>query len=1027
MIHARPKSRRYLQTTVFVSVLLVLVLMLSLVPLPAQAASPAPQAPLGQNRDKGLGLIRLKAATLDPQREQALNLPDALTVRAYAPEERGYYIVQFAGPVRAEWKAQVSALGAELLDYLPEFAFKVRMTPAQALQVQQLPSVAWMGLFQPAFKLSPGLKRDGTNVYRVQVERGIDAALTAVAIAQTGADVLQRHRNVLLVAADATQVDAMARVLDVAWIENFVLYEKHNEYGAGVILGANTANANGYDGSTQIAAVADTGLGDGTPDSAHPDIPAERITAIHSWSTEDLRFCYRLTPDGAQDVSSGHGTHVALSVVGDGGASGEGRGAAPAANLVFQAVEEYVDFYGLCQDPTLPDGYYLLGIPTDLRDLFQEAYNDGARIHANSWGSSIAGEYTEDSAAVDDFIWNNPDMAITFSAGNAGTDSDADGVVDEDSIGSPATAKNVITIGASENDRDGNYQCDTTLQYTSRDAYQENETCSSMNGQNILGTYGGRWPDDYPAEPLASDVTAGNAEQMASFSSRGPTDDGRIKPDVVAPGTWVLSGYSPLHREGYGDPLNAQDGTFQLDGWGMPQNEQYKYFGGTSMSNPLAAGAATVVRDYYSKTQGVSASAALVKATLINSAVDLLDENNDGVDDNAFPIPNMHEGWGRVDLANATDGSHLFVDDTEGVNTGEAKTYGFTVDEAGDPLKISLVWSDPAAAASASFTLVSDLDITVISPSGELYYGNIFTGGWSEPGGFQEATNNLENVYIQAAEAGTWTVQVYGFNTPIAAQPFALVVDNADAQTSPPDVPPTIGFFYPFDGEVVSGIVPIELYADDAEDGPESLLVEWNVNGGPWEPATFDDLFFAYTAEWDTTGVAEGAYTLNARATDSAGNATETSITVTVSSAPQATIHVADLDGNASSRGRRWTASVTATVVDTLGLPVAGAEVSGLWGTSGFVSCETDINGQCQVYLFGISSQTRSVSFMVTDLYHPIYPYDPSLNSDPDGDSDGTTISISRPGRARSNDEAGGATGVDEYPVYLPIAVQSAE
>ena len=77
--------------------------------------------------------------------------------------------------------------------------------------------------------------------------------------------------------------------------------------------------------------------------------------------------------------------------------------------------------------------------------------------------------------------------------------------------------------------------------------------------------------------------------------------------------------------------------------------------GGTSMASPLAAGAVAVVRDFYQDTDGLSASAALVKATLINSAYDLLDENNDGVDDNDFPIPNMHEGWGRIDLAAATD------------------------------------------------------------------------------------------------------------------------------------------------------------------------------------------------------------------------------------------------------------------------------------------------------------------------------------------------------------------------------------
>ena len=85
---------------------------------------------------------------------------------------------------------------------------------------------------------------------------------------------------------------------------------------------------------------------------------------------------------------------------------------------------------------------------------------------------------------------------------------------------------------------------------------------------------------------------------MAPFSSRGPTDDGRIKPDVVAPGSWVLSGFSGVYQEGYGDPFNTHNGKYQSDGWGMPASLAYKYMGGTSMSNPLVAGAAAVVHDY---------------------------------------------------------------------------------------------------------------------------------------------------------------------------------------------------------------------------------------------------------------------------------------------------------------------------------------------------------------------------------------------------------------------------------------------
>ena len=311
-----------------------------------------------------------------------------------------------------------------------------------------------------------------------------------------------------------------------------------------------------------------------------------------------------------------------------------------------------------------------------MRTLFQQAYTAGARIHSNSWGSAAAGDYTVDSVNADNFVWNHRDMLISFSAGNEGIDGNSDGVIDNDSTGSPATAKNVLTVGASENDREGNWQCDTGLAYT---------TCASQGGQNIIATYGASWPSDYPANPIKDDPAAGNAQQMAAFSSRGPTDDTRIKPDVVAPGTWILSGYSDLYEQGYDASPNPKNSAYQYDGWGFPLNQYYKYMGGTSMSNPLAAGGAAVVKDFYQKAYGVTASAALTKASLINSAVDLLDENNDGANDNDFPIPNNHEGWGRVNLANATDGTAQYVENTAGLATNGAATYQYAVN--GGPLE----------------------------------------------------------------------------------------------------------------------------------------------------------------------------------------------------------------------------------------------------------------------------------------------------------------------------------------------------
>jgi serine protease AprX len=776
--------------------------------------------------------IHLKVGTFTPALGERLRLDPRLTIDPATIDSstEEYYIVQFSGPIRQPWLEQVSQAGGEIMAYIPDYALKARMTPETASTIGEMSNVIWIGLFQPGYKLSPDLSRDGLQLYKILLEADASDRQVGSAIQETGVDMIRRDGNLLVATASSSQLDALAHISEVAWIENFRFFEKHNEYAAGAVLGSGIANANGYDGSSQVVAVADTGLGGGTPTTAHADIPSGRITGIQNFSAPDSTTCYDVIPDGAQDVDSGHGTHTTLSVVGDGGVSGEGKGTAPAAKLVFQAVEEYVNFIRTCA-AYYDDGYYLIGLPTDLTDLFQPAYSSGAHIHSNSWGSDDAGDYTTDSATADAFTWNNPDFLITFSAGNAGTDANSNGVIDNDSIGSPATAKNVLTVGASENDRLSDYPCDAALSYTSHDSYQPGQTCSSMGGQNLLGTYGQRWPSDYPANPITSDITAGNKEQMAAFSSRGPTDDGRIKPDVVAPGTWVLSGYSNMYQEGYGDPANPRDGLYQVDGWGLPMNDRYKYFGGTSMSNPLAAGAAAVVRDYYNKKYAHNSSAALVKATLINTAVDLLDENNDGVDDNDYPIPNFHEGWGRIDLVNATDGSHEFMDYTPGLETGTVITYVYHIASEANPLKVSLVWSDYPSTAAAALNLVNNLNLEVSGPGGyPVYRGNIFSGGWSQTGGSADSANNVENVYVQSPAIGAWTISITAANVPFGPQPFALVVDgDLQIPTAVTDINveaiPGIGYVLLNWGPALDfETLGFNVYRGETPDGPRTLL-----------------------------------------------------------------------------------------------------------------------------------------------------------------------------------------------------------
>jgi subtilase family serine protease/subtilisin family serine protease len=709
--------------------------------------------------------IRLRAGTFTPTRGERLPIPDSLSLPENAAGRRGYYIVQFDGPIEDEWKAAIAAAGAEVMGYIPEFALKVRMNPGDTAELRGVPHVAWVGAFQPAYKLvTPIFPGTQLRPYVVRLESGANAAAAESEIRSTGARVVRRQGPVAIVAASEAQIQAVAHVVDVATIEAFVLRRKHNEFG-GSIMRADVAAAAGYDGSTQTIAISDTGLGGGTPASAHRDL-GNRVLQVFNWPGAS-DFCFEsVTPDGPIDVDTGHGTHVATSALGGGDSNGAGRGTAPASRLVFQAIEDYVVPSFFCQFLLgLTPGYYLAGIPPDLGALFDQSYTAGARVHSLSWGSAANGGYTEDSAGVDAFVWGHRDLAITISAGNSGVDTNGDGIVDSGSLNAPATAKNVITVGASEGDRSSNYECDAS-----------SAQCTANGGHNDVFSYGSAFGNAFPVNPLKDDPSAGNANQMAAFSSRGPTSDGRIKPDVVAPGTWILSGYSDNYQQFYDPSPNPQTGQYQYDGWGDPLNDKYKYMGGTSMSSPLVAGAAAVVRDYYEKAHAHPASAALVKATLVNSAVDLLDENNDGADDNAFPIPNVHEGWGRVDLGAATDGSREFADEVIALSTGGVSSQTLSVDGSLRPLRVTVAWTDAPSTTAAATHLVNDLDLQLIAPDGTVYNGNGFVDGYVVPGTTPDRTNNLENVYVAAPAAGDWTIIVRGYNVPQGPQAFALVI-----------------------------------------------------------------------------------------------------------------------------------------------------------------------------------------------------------------------------------------------------------
>ena len=425
---------------------------------------------------------------------------------------------------------QLEALGAQVADYVPDYAYLVWMDDEVRGKVEGLEAVRWVGPLQPAYKISPSLDRT-RGLYRVVLFEGADLAAAESRLNVLETPTVRIPGEQFLLVLPQGDVETVAAWPEVLWIENQPVYELMNDVSTG-ILGGTNAWGHGYTGSGMTLTVTDSGIDSGVdsplPGDMHPDFD-NRLAHISSWAVQDDGCggcCYANTGanDGPADTHSGHGTHVLGSAGGNGAASGgQIKGLAYEASLTFQAVEQWVNYTPYCESLGLVDGYGLGGLPLDLTPLFAQAYTSfGSRVHSSSWGSDAGGEYTSDARTVDQFVWNNPDAVLLFSAGNAGIDANSDGYPDEDSIGSPATAKNGISVGASENER----------------------MTGGYNPGGSCWTYGNCWPSDFQADPTKSDRLSDDRQELTAFSSRGPTDDGRLKPDVVGPGTNILSSRS---------------------------------------------------------------------------------------------------------------------------------------------------------------------------------------------------------------------------------------------------------------------------------------------------------------------------------------------------------------------------------------------------------------------------------------------------------------------------------------------------
>lgn len=789
-------------TRLIMAVALVVVLIGSGINYNAKANGPQPvQLKFDTNK------IMLRSGTID------VRFADNLKGAQRLPEDGGYYMVHFANASdknTADTLIQTVSQG-NILIHLTHGTYLCRLFESHMGSINSIKGIDWVGEWKPIYKISPdvyedtkntststGIPYDGEGVpkfkempqpedeYIVTLFPGENVSEYIDAIENMGGIVRNRTFDRMFVHIDENDLSDIAALDGVYFIERRYLQLPVNDNATWIVQSNQFGNrkvfANGITGAGENITVSDTGIDmdhlmfwdstTGLPDHTY-NAGRRKVLAYYNWYQtgsyvyDPGGFSYYNPGDGyfpkagdpmynvydwdienpiGQNYAAGHGSHTSGTAAGEwelgtplptwgplGIVPTAGydfyEGNAYGAKLVFQDLgrqdSPYVYAPPDLNDPTPAGTLNGVAFPGTVGLFTQAMVNGQSFIHSNSWGGGAYGYYSSYSQDIDEMMWQNQDFLVIFSNGNDGPGTTT--------ITPPATAKDCLSIGAAETTNDG---------------------------------YGH------------------NSDNVAIFSSWGPTGGwGRVKPDVCAPGYYIFSGYTN----------NVTDGTILHD--------DLQGVAGTSMAAPGVAGCCALVREYFRTGNynpvgastgfqgagGFTPTAAMMKSIIVQSAEPMIGTNTGGT------IPGDGQGWGRVLLDNALyfsgDTRNLLVDDDRtgldgaGIAQPFFKVYTVTV-APGQPLDVTLAYSDPPGTAGSSFQMVNYMYVEVDHPNGVDYYlsgaGNFSNGESVKNPGFIYP-DTVQKVRINNPDPGTYTIFVVAFQTDQVTpgwnvQPFALSV-----------------------------------------------------------------------------------------------------------------------------------------------------------------------------------------------------------------------------------------------------------